>query len=165
MTDSLVPDWIKNIQYQQKQQVGIDQHKRDRQALLEKTIKADGAEFWKRLLKELQITVDSLGSIGLMGKLSEVAKIPHEGVQVSVVRSGVFTFYVNLFFDDVGIRYHPQVGNDSRFSFCLGPTISDATLMVTEGASPMTAEQVAQAIIQPIVEAGLNKVGAGPSPR
>ena len=153
MTNRLVPGWIKKIKGQQDSDAATAKFEAKQTALLSETIEADGPAFWAQLLKQIEITLGSLDIIGLCAQTTPIGG-SEEGHQIiilggSSLRGQVFT---NLFYGGPGTRFigcHPNDAPPYNLEFCLGVL----GLMVLEnGGSPMSAEEAAQHIIEPMVK-------------
>jgi hypothetical protein len=153
MTDAQVPDWIKNIKEQRAQETARAHAAAQQQLLLAKTIKADGPEFWTLLLKELHITMESLGGIGLRGQMTKLEG-GEVGQEVTVFNPASLSgrTYTNIFYcaGATAIRCHPEDTPGYRMEFCLN---GKNELAVAIGArSPITAAEAAQQIVEKMVK-------------
>jgi hypothetical protein len=153
MTDSLIPDWIRQIKQSEDEATEATRSASKDAALAANVIQAKGPAFWRELLKELQITVDSLPAINLRATMSTISAKP-EAVQVQITRESVFPMqlYINLFYDSPGaavIRCVPQ--DENAYTLQFGVTGSDTLVLHGVGHGPMSPAEAAAAIIQPIV--------------
>jgi hypothetical protein len=148
MTDNLVPDWIKNIQLRDKQRTAMDEAKQQRKQLLEKTVQADGGEFWVNLLKELQITADALSEIDIKAKLiSQGGDAQTHMVELAQGR----TIHTKVNFhgaEKPQIRCYPSDLSPYFYEFVLDETLS---LAVFGNSGKMSPKGLAQVIVQPMV--------------
>jgi len=142
---------MKQIKRQEDQKAAEDEADKLRSALATRIIQSEGPVFWKQLIKELQITVDSLPHIGLKGTVSDIGSEIEEGYQVSVVRSTLYpdSRYINLFYKPGSnmVRMHPQEGGSGNLVFGM---VDEDQLRLWYEARPMTPEKAAAAIVEPI---------------
>jgi hypothetical protein len=155
MTNALVPDWIKKIKAQQDRDAAIAQATAQRQALLTKTIKADGPDFWRDLLKELHVIIDSLPLIGLRAQMADIPSgTSEEGQEITVFNYAVLDGQTctNIFYGSGAraIRCHPQNAADYRLEFCLNGKLELSVTVIARG--PMTAAEAARCIVEPMAE-------------
>ena len=155
MTEALVPDWIKRIKEQRDMDSVTAQVIAQQQALLAKTIEADGPTFWRDFLKDLQITVDSLDFIGLRAQMTEVTSgTSEDGQQILVFNPALLArqTHTNIFYGAgaTAIRCHPQDKPSYRMEFCLN---GRNELAVSVGArGPMTATEATQYVVEPMAK-------------
>lgn len=156
MTDHIVPGWIKEIQERRARDSARTQYEAQQSVLAAKMIHADGPEFWKQLLKELSVTVDSLHLIGMRASISDLGP-KYGGCRISVSRDSTFPghTYIDLFYDGLGsnpnhIRCQPLRLKPFDLRFC----VSNDQVMVQDEDSnaPMSPERAARHIIEPLVE-------------
>lgn len=148
MTDSLVPDWIRSLQLQDQQHAAMEKHKEQARLLEEKTVKADGPEFWKQFLEQVQITVQSLAEIGITAQLTYLGGADQgHAIQITQPRQT----YTNVFYDGpgaLGIRCHPEEGPPYVLRF----VASQGKLSVrTDTAGGFSTAKAAQHVIEPMV--------------
>jgi hypothetical protein len=153
MTDKLVPDWVRGIQLQEQQQAAMDKHKEEARLLEEKTIKADGPEFWRQFLEQVQITVQSLPEIGIIGQLVSLGGADQgHMIQLTQPRQT----YTNIFYDGAGapgIRCYPDDGAPFNLNFV---AVQGKLTVKTNTTGGMSAGRAAQYVIEPMV----NKIKA-----
>jgi hypothetical protein len=153
MTDSNVPDWIKNIKAEQDRKTNSEHTAALEAALTEKTIQADGPAYWKQFLSELQITVEGLKLIDVSALISAVPMPQEEGVQINVAlpdRSR--QEYVNLYYKNGGpgiTRYPVATNTIGRMPF----GVVRGNVVLFGRRDPLTAEEAARFFIEPMVEA------------
>lgn len=149
MTDSLIPDWIKNTRDQNELSAAADRQERQEMLLARKTIQADGLDFWKQLCKELKIAVDSLTEIHVRAILSDVPG----GLQIRMNTEGLMPrqTYTNLSFNGSEIHFHTMEDDSFSWSLC----VSGERVMLNADGSLVSGESAAQSILQPM----LNRIG------
>ena len=152
MTDLQAPEWIKQLKVEQDQERKTTERVAERALLREKAIVSDGPAFWKRLLKELQRTIDGLPPIGITGTLTPINVSTEEAYEVGLTRVAETPTQVQTkVFYKAGnrmIRSHSSDRSYSELAFTLG---ENNELMVVGVDGAMPAEQVAQQIIEPMV--------------
>jgi hypothetical protein len=128
MDNILTPDWIKKIKAEDEQQKARAEADGQRQLVAALSIRADGLEFWRRLVRELVINAESLSEIGLYGKVSPVPSGSPDFEQcyrVEVVQRAPFPrpTYTDLFYSNGSgiVRCHTQEGEAFQLHFCVRP--------------------------------------------
>jgi hypothetical protein len=153
MTDSIVPNWIKELEASDLLKATADNASALDSALMDKTIQADGPAYWKQLQKELHIAVEGLKRIGISGAISDAFAVQRKGIQVKIYRTeqpsrqGFF----NLFYNDgeVGIwRYPATPEGVSKFPF---DVINGSVVLFGDGDA-LNPERAARLILEPIVK-------------
>jgi hypothetical protein len=157
MADRLVPKWIADIKDQETQGLLERQAHRDRELLAAKMIQADGPGFWASLLKELKITVCSLPEIGVQAEMVNLGGThPEEHYRISAVLKSAFPSYSGIRLSYGGPRAK-AIGcyPDEKASFSLRFVVYEEQLAVrdeTTAHAPMSVEDAAEYIIQPLVK-------------
>jgi hypothetical protein len=153
MIDSATPAWIQRKAEQLEREKTKTQIEKWRTLAAEKAIKADGPDFWRNFLRELQSAVMSVSHLGLQGSMEPIECAPSEGHKICV--SGTTAFpgyaYMHVFFDGGGaksIRCDSQDGRRFNLRFCL----DDEQLKVQcDGVGDLlTAERAAELVMDPM---------------
>jgi hypothetical protein len=154
MNDTPIPDWIKKIKESDQQEAAEIEAQRQRQLTAERIIQAEGSVFWKQLLEELHITLDSLQEIGLSGSMADIQTPPsgEQGCQVFVSSSSFFAdqTHRNVFYSpsESLIRCHASDGNSLSLRLCIS---KDNRVGVQADGIFMDAAKTAQYVVEPMV--------------
>jgi hypothetical protein len=147
-TETLVPDWIKQIEAEQERKQSTAEAKRERELIAGITIQAGAGKFWLQFLKDLKNNTDNLKRIGLHGSLSTY-ETPCNRCRVSVARESVFPdmTYMDIHFDGAaGIRCLPLQGNPFRLSFRADE--GNVAVMANDEYATMDAKVAAELIVK-----------------
>ena len=136
----------------QKDQVqAAEKAEADAVALESFKIKLEGPDFWKQLIKDLHIAVESLSILDLSGTVSSVGNAYEEAFEVVVRKDGPFPAQLHtvLFYkpQDSIIRVHVSNGRNSKLSF-----VCDASKIALYCDHPRNPEGAAEYIVQPMAQ-------------
>jgi hypothetical protein len=153
MTDSIVPNWIKEIEASDRLKATAENASALEDVLTEKTIQTDGPTYWKQLQKELHIAVEGLKRIGISGAISVAFAVQQKGIQVKLYRTDrpARQDYVNLFYNDgeAGIwRYPATPEGVSKFPF----DVIHGNVVLFGDADALNPEQAVRFILEPMVK-------------
>jgi len=158
-----MPDWVRQIRQNED---SLEQQKKLRaanEALAQKTIEADSPRFWMDFLKELDLTILSLDTIGLCASthllnLPAVERKPQaEAVQVRIAVDSIFADqrYLDIFYDGMGsnIRCAPNDGKEYRLRFIVdGGHLRVSNESPSSTGNLLDAAGAARSVIEPIVK-------------
>jgi hypothetical protein len=152
VNEILVPEWIKREMAERESSELHAEADAQRQRADLLVVKSEGPEFWRQLLRELALTTESLGRIGMQGKLSKITSTDFEDAyRLSVSLSGVTPkqTYSDIRYQkgSTAIQCYPQDGNPCQLQLCVGPKDS-VGIVPDEPGLPLTPEKTAESIVR-----------------
>lgn len=152
MSDQVTPDWIKQIKEADDAATAQAELQKQRRIAAEKTLAADGPEFWKELIREFGNAVNAMSQINVRATLSDVGGKGQEAYQIQLTGGfpNVRTIYTNVFHRGNTLDCYTPMGH--LYSIALGVDDSGRIVEVGEDNRPVRAPQLAQAIIQPMLD-------------
>jgi hypothetical protein len=158
MNPVLIPDWIKDLKASEDLARAEADSAAQQQCIAKLTVRAEGPEFVRQLVKELAFNTDSLAEIGLNGSTiaNKCETPPPEQfwrVEVSFRAAFPRMTYTNLFYapGDSAIRCHPMKGPVFELPLCVRPMGGGIGVILEGSMTPATAEQAAQFVVQRMV--------------
>jgi hypothetical protein len=156
IVNDITPKWIRELRAEDEERERDRERVSQEQQVASLRIAAEAPDFWKQVLKEIKINVDSLSEIGLRGSLSPIER---DGVHVEVARTDLrpATSYTNVFWSEhplPRIRLHDMENaiNGSEIDLVFG--VQDNQVVVTPQVHPykiLNAEQTAEYIVKRLV--------------
>jgi hypothetical protein len=169
MNPILIPDWIKDLKASEDLARAKADNAAQQQRIAELTVRDEGPEFVRQLVKELAFNTDSLTEIGLNGSTiaNKCETPPPERfwrVEVSFRAAFPRMTYTNLFYapGDSAIRCHPMEGPAFDLPLCVRPEGGGIGAILESSTTPATAEQAAQFVVQRMVRIIRPKVFVSP---
>lgn len=150
--NDVTPEWIKKLKAEDEQRENDAAESSLAEINDSLRINAEAPKFWKQLLKELKINVDSLGELGIRGVMSPIES--NNGCHILVARIGTAPkqTYINVFYSEnpTRIRLRTDAGEEQLpFGVC------DGAVYVTSQLPPfssMAEEQTAEYIVKRLVD-------------
>lgn len=150
MNEITTPEWIKRRKEQNALASAKVEATTQRAIVLSLRIKAEGLEFWRRVVLELLGNVNALPEIGAHGRISTFG---NSSCRVDVEHKGSIlgTTYTDLFFTlgKPSIECRTLEGDILDFAFCILP---DTQLGVVHDYTRLNVIEMAEMIVQQCVK-------------
>ncbi len=152
MSDQLTPEWIKQIKEADDAATAHAELRKHRRVAAEKTLAADGPEFWKQLVREFSNAVNAMSQINVRGTLSDIGGNGQGAYQIQLTAGfpNVRTIYTNVFYRGNTLDCYTPMGQ--LHSIALGVDDMGRIVGVGNDNRPVLAPQLAQVIIQPMLD-------------
>jgi len=156
LVNDITPKWIRDLKEEDEETEAARERDSQEKQIASLKIQAEVPDFWKQVLKEIQINVDGLAQIGLRASMSPLGA---DGCHVEVARTGTIPKidYTNVFCSErpsPRIRLHDMENamSDEEIHMLFG--VHNNQLVVTSQSPPcemMNAEQTAEYIVKRLV--------------
>jgi hypothetical protein len=151
--DSLVPDWIREIEIEDTLKEAQREAARQRAIAAAFQVEAEAPAWWRALLQQLSITTDALSRIKLQGKISDLPSLSRElGVRILVWSPGLFVeqIHADLFYQPKGKEIQCSIlnGGISTFAFSILANGRMGVVNQHDGTILESAEEMASNIVQ-----------------
>jgi len=166
MTESLIPEWIREIKREQEDSAHEAERAHQDSIAATSVIKAKGLAFWKQLAKELKIAVDACESLGIRASLGDIGQDPRAPIRTSneyglriEMAYGfprVSRIYANLFYVDGSscIRLYLMEQEEEKMDLAV---TRSGEIELYCGTELLNAEQAAEGILKPMTMYVLGK--------
>ncbi len=156
IVNDITPKWIRDLKEEDEGVESARERESQENQIATLKIRTEAPDFWKQVLKEIQINVDGLAQIGLRASVSPAGP---NGCHVEVARTGTMPKidYTNVFCSEQPsprIRLHDMENamSDNEIHLLFG--VHNDQLIVMSPLPPrqmMNAEQTAEYIVKRLV--------------
>ena len=149
-----MPDWIKKRLQAEQLEKAEEEAKRQRSLAGGLLIEKERPRFWRQLQEKLNIDVQFLPKLGIIGSISAHPGAPsNPSLRINMMRSGIYPnqTYTDVFLDANRIRCTTLGDGAYSFQFCV---VSDTEIAVMNEANGqrMDSGQASEYILRRMVE-------------
>jgi hypothetical protein len=156
MNEKLIPEWIKTEAGEQEQENLRNEAEDNQNEAAELTIKAETPEYWRWLVKELTLGVESLSEFQMGGNVLQRPSGLENHCRVMVQALGAIPrqTYIDLYHtvNTRVVRCSTLGGKAFQLHFAVRPDGRGIGLVAGDDFTVMTPEQAAEYIMRPTVK-------------